>query len=183
MRITAAALVSLAAMAACAPSDETADEDVAADSVAEAPAPNPLDAEVERVRQATARFASLDSAQAAGYTRQYPEGCAQSADGVQGFHYMNPDLVDATVDPMTPELVMYEPQADGSMRLVGVDYVIPFDQWTDSVPPTLLGQPMLRNEPLSVWAIHIWTERENPSGTFAPWNPSVSCEHAGQHST
>ena len=38
------------------------------------------------MRQATARFASIDTARAAGYTQQYPEGCAQSPDGVQGFH-------------------------------------------------------------------------------------------------
>ena len=180
MRFTAVAMISLGMLAACAPSDETADE--AAEPAAEEQPANGLsaetNAEVERVRQATARFASIDTARAAGYTQQYPEGCAQSADGVQGYHWMNPDLVDAQVDPMQPELVMYEPQQDGSMRLIGVDYVIPFDQWTDSVPPTLLGQNMLRNEPLSVWAIHIWTERDNPSGVFAPWNPNASCEHA-----
>ena len=182
MRFTAVAMISLAVVAACAPSDETT-EDAAEPAAEEQPAnPNGLsadtNAEVERVRQATARFASIDSARAAGYTQQYPEGCAQSADGVQGFHWMNPALVDATVDPMQPELVMYEPQADGTMRLIGVDYVIPFDQWTAAEPPTLLGQPLLRNEPLSVWAIHIWTERDNPSGVFAPWNPNASCEHA-----
>jgi hypothetical protein len=182
MRIMA--MVSLAALVACAPSDETAEQDTAGDSAAMEQPSNAnglsaeMTAEVERVRQATARFASLDTARAAGYTQQYPEGCAQSADGVQGFHYMNPALVDTVLDPMQPELVMYEPQADGSMRLIGVDYVVPFDQWTSDQPPTLLGQPLLRNEPLSVWAIHIWTERDNPSGMFAPWNPNASCEHA-----
>ena len=183
MRITTVTMFSLAALVACAPADENPEQEAAAEPAAESRlAANGLPAEtmaeVERVRQATARFASLDTAMAAGYTQQYPEGCAQSPDGVQGYHYMNPSLVDAQVDPMTPELVMYERQADGSMRLIGVDYVIPFDQWTAAEPPTLLGQPLLRNEPLGVWAIHIWTERDNPSGMFAPWNPNASCEHA-----
>ena len=183
MRITMVAMFSLAALVACSPGDETSEQEAAGEPAAVSdPAANGLPAEtmaeVERVRQATARFASLDTAMAAGYTQQYPEGCAQSADGVQGFHYMNPGLVDAQVDPMQPELVMYEPQDDGSMRLIGVDYVIPFDEWTAAEPPTLLGQPLLRNEPLGVWAIHIWTERDNPSGMFAPWNPNASCEHA-----
>ena len=182
MRITAVAMISLAAMAACAPSDEAV-EDTAEPATVEQPAnpdglPAETLAEIERVRETTARFASIDTARAAGYTQQYPEGCAQSSDGVQGFHYMNPALVDAQVDPMQPELVMYERQADGSMSLIGVDYVIPFDQWTGTEPPTLLGQPLLRNEPLGVWAIHIWTERDNPSGMFAPWNPNATCEHA-----
>ena len=73
---------------------------------------------------------------------------------------------------------MYEPQRDGTMRLVGVDYVIPFAQWTAATAPTLLGVPMMRNEPLGVWALHIWAWRENPRGLYAMWNPTVSCADA-----
>jgi hypothetical protein len=73
---------------------------------------------------------------------------------------------------------MYEPQEDGSMELIGVDYVIPFDRWTRSEAPTLLGQSFMRNETLGVWALHIWAWRTNPSGMFAAWNPDVSCAHA-----
>lgn len=134
---------------------------------------------VERVRVATERFHSLETARAEGWTDQVPAGCAESPEGAQAFHWLNPALVDAEVDPLRPELLMYEPQEDGSMELIGVDYVIPFDQWTLDQPPTLLGQELMRNEPLGVWAIHIWAWRENPSGLFAPWNPDVSCEHAG----
>lgn len=144
-----------------------------------APAHRDLAADVGRVRGATARFHRLAAALEAGWTEQYPEGCAASPDGGQGYHYLNPALVDGSVTPLEPELLMYEPAADGSMKLVGVDYVIPFDAWTEEEPPTLLGQPLMRNEPLGVWAIHIWAWRTNPSGVFAPWNPDVSCEHAG----
>ena len=80
---------------------------------------------------------------------------------------------------MHPELVMYEPQANGSMVLVGVDYIIPFSEWKGAQPPVLLGIPMLRNTALQVWALHIWTERSNPISLFAPWNPNVSCQYAG----
>jgi hypothetical protein len=73
---------------------------------------------------------------------------------------------------------MYEPQADGSQRLVGVDYVVPFAAWSSDAPPTLLGVPFMRNEPLGVWALHIWAWRSNPSGAFAMWNPTVSCAAA-----
>jgi hypothetical protein len=133
---------------------------------------------VAAVLEATQRFESLETALAEGWTNQYPEGCASSDEGAQAFHYLNPSLVDGQVDLLQPELFMYEPQADGSMELVGVDYVIPFDQWSGEKAPTLLGQPMMRNEPLGVWALHIWAQRENPSGTFAPWNPDVSCRYA-----
>lgn len=133
---------------------------------------------IEQVRKATAKYLDLGVAKAAGWTDQYPEGCAVSPEGAQAYHYLNPSLVDGEVDLLRPELLMYEPRADGSMDLVGVDYVIPFDRWPWEEPPTLLGQPLMRNEPLGVWAIHIWAWRENPSGMFAPWNPDVSCEHA-----
>lgn len=138
----------------------------------------PTEAILAQVREATARFQDLEVAIAEGWTDQYPEGCAVSPEGAQAFHYLNPALVDGEVDLLVPELLMYEPQADGSMELIGVDYVIPFDQWSRPEPPTLVGQEMMRNEPLGVWAIHIWAWRENPAGLFAAWNPAVSCRHA-----
>jgi len=132
-------------------------------------------AAIARVRAATSRFQQIAAAQAAGYTAQYPAGCAQSSAGAQGFHYLNPALVDANVELLRPELVMYEPGSNGQMQLVGVDYVVPFNQWPSETGPTLLGVPFMRNEPLGVWALHIWAWRPNPSGMFAMWNPSVSC--------
>lgn len=134
---------------------------------------------VASVRQATAGLHIFANAQAAGYTVQYPAGCAQSPLGVQGFHYLNPALVDGEIELLRPELVMYEPQRDGSLQLIGVDYVVPFTAWTAEEPPTLLGVPFMRNEPLGVWALHIWAWRPNPSGMFAMWNPNASCKYAG----
>lgn len=135
---------------------------------------------VAQVRAATARFQDLEVARAEGWSKQYPEGCIESPEGTgaQAYHYLNPDLVDGSVDLLRPELLMYEPQEDGSRVLVGVDYVIPFDQLDTDEPPTLLGQPFARNEPLGVWALHIWAQRANAEGTFAPWNPAVSCVYA-----
>ena len=133
---------------------------------------------IDGVRQKADGLKDIAAARAAGYTKQYPEGCIQVEQGSQGFHFMNEALVDDKVDVSTPELLMFEPKADGSLELIGVDYAIPFDKWTAAAPPTVLGRPMMRNEPLKVWALHIWTHRENPSGMFAPYNPSVSCEHA-----
>lgn len=131
------------------------------------------------VRRMTARFADTLVSQAEGYTTQFPAGCA-AIEGVggQGFHFLNADLVDGHVNPLQPELVMYEPQEDGSYVLVGVDFVIPFAEWTAPRPPQLFGREFGRNEPLGVWALHIWTERANPNGLFAPWNPNVSCQYA-----
>jgi hypothetical protein len=147
-----------------------------------APAAEQLSAEdqqaIDAVRQKADGYKDLAAAKAAGYTKQYPEGCIQTADGSQGFHFLNESLVDDKVDVNTPELLMYEPKADGSTELIGVDYAIPFDKWTATEPPTLLGRPLMRNENLKVWALHIWTHRANPSGMFAAYNPTVNCDNA-----
>ncbi|MEJ7812213.1 MAG: hypothetical protein WKG32_17500 [Gemmatimonadaceae bacterium] len=131
---------------------------------------------VSQVQASLAHYQNLASAQAAGYTAQFPAGCAESAEGAQGFHYLNEGLVDTTVELLRPELVMYEPRADGSLQLIGVDYVVPLQ--ASEQPPTLLGMPFMRNEPLGVWALHIWAWRQNPRGMFAAWNPAVSCANA-----
>ncbi len=138
---------------------------------------------VAQVRNATQRFHDIAIATAptgqggGGYTVQFPAGCAASPDGAQGFHYLNEGLVDANVELLRPELVMYEPGPNGQMNLVGVDYIVPLA--LSATPPTLLGVPFAPlGPPLNVWALHIWAWRPNPSGMFAMWNPKVSCEFA-----
>jgi hypothetical protein len=138
---------------------------------------------IAEVKNATQRFhdiaiATRPTAQGGGgYTQQFPAGCAASPDGAQGFHYLNPDLVDANVELLRPELVMYEPAPNGQMNLVGVDYIVPLA--LSATAPTLLGQPFTAlGPPLNVWALHIWGWRPNPSGMFGLWNPKVSCANA-----
>lgn len=119
--------------------------------------------------------AAIDS----GYTTQFPKGCAQSPAGAQGYHFLNTSKLDATIDPLSPELLMYERNRDGRLQLVGVDYVIPYDVIpADADPkPTVLGVPMMNNDGLRVWALHIWAPRANPTGIMQAWNPNVSCRY------
>jgi hypothetical protein len=138
---------------------------------------------IAEVKNATQRFhdiaiATRPTAQGGGgYTQQFPVGCAASPDGAQGFHYLNPDLVDANVELLRPELVMYEPGPNGQMNLVGVDYIVPLS--LSATAPTLLGQPFTPlGPPLNVWALHIWGWRPNPDGMFSLWNSKVSCANA-----
>ena len=136
---------------------------------------------IAQVRAATARFHDVEEAVRAGYVVQYPAGCATSPSGTQGFHYLNPTLAaDAVIDPLTPELLMYEPAPNGRLELVGVDYVIKYSTLpANTLPkPTVLGVDMMNNDPLAVWALHIWSRRPNPSGMFAAWSPDVSCTYA-----
>lgn len=135
---------------------------------------------IATVRNATARFHKFAMADSAGYTTQFPQGCSVlPGEGAQAYHYMNGALVDNTVDMEHPELLMYEPQKDGSLQLVGVDYVVPR---TFPKPDPLLGMEFapVNVQGAEVWALHIWAWRPNANGTFYPWNPAVSCKYQFQ---
>lgn len=100
-----------------------------------------------------------------------------------GIHHINGDLLkDSAVDPLRPEAVMYEPQADGSLKPLGVEYILFKDAWQaagNQVPPTLLGQEFkLTSDFFDVppfYALHIWLWRENPAGLYTGYNPTVAC--------
>lgn len=45
-------------------------------------------------------------------------------------------------------------------------------------PATVMGQfapGPNRCGPDAIYELHVWVWRENPSGPFADWNPTVSC--------
>jgi hypothetical protein len=131
------------------------------------------------LRRLTAPFHNFDKALAAGYTVQITSCLELPPLGGMGFHYGNPDFINGTVNLLQPELLLYEPQANGRLRFVGVEYIVPFTFVPATAdPPTLLGQEFHRNFAFGLWGLHIWVGRHNPSGMFADWNPKVSCENA-----
>jgi len=101
-----------------------------------------------------------------------------------GVHYANPTLVgDGALDARYPEVLMYEPLADGHMRLLGVEYVVIAEAWdsTHPAPPVLRGQLFHYEESPNryglppFYALHVWAWKANPKGMFADWNPNVTC--------
>jgi hypothetical protein len=131
---------------------------------------------VARVREATNRFHSLDSAVAAGYPRESAQCYANGAEGAMGFHHVNRDYVDARLDLDHPEILIYERLPDGRYVLNGVEFIIPYTRWpADSTAPVLLGQRLKSYDDLRIWSVHMWVWKENPSGLFADWNPAVHC--------
>lgn len=86
---------------------------------------------------------------------------------------------------MRPELLMYEPRADGSLRLIGVEYLVFQKAWHDTgnkAAPALLGQEFVANTsllPQPFYALHVWVWQYNPKGLFANWNPLVGCARSG----
>ncbi|HZI28283.1 MAG TPA: hypothetical protein VFD64_08990 [Gemmatimonadaceae bacterium] len=147
------------------------------------------------VREATDQFHDVDVAFGAGY-RPSIVGCESSAEGAMGVHYGNGALMglvpgvrpttgtNVVIDPLRPEVLMYEPHANGKRRLVGIEYVVYRAAWDAAhpgTPPTLLGVPFDQkfgpeaHGHADHYELHVWLWRHNPLGMFAPWNPKVSC--------
>jgi hypothetical protein len=133
------------------------------------------------LRNATARFESRAAAASAGYTHLFLNACmadpSGAGRGAMGNHYVNTALLDDAVAVASPEALLYEPGPGGQMRFVGVEYVIPKAAWTEAEPPRLLGRDFALNA-YDLWALHVWVGKDNPSGLYADWNPSVSCQYA-----
>lgn len=131
--------------------------------------------ELQRVRDVTSHLASFDRAMGDGWSLRVTE-CMESDAGGQGIHYGNPALISdgAALDPLRPELLMYEPQADGTKRYVGIEYIVPVEDWRDSTPPRLFERDFHLDERYGTWVLHVWWV-PNARGLFANWNPDVSC--------
>lgn len=137
------------------------------------------------LRAATARYHSVKRAVADGFVPS--EHCVELPGvGGMGFHYVNPErLTDGVLDPKRPDILLYARGKGGKLRLAGVEwFAVDPDQdlATDAGRPALFGQPfngpMLGHEPNMPihFDLHAWVWQHNPAGTFAPWNPTVTCD-------
>jgi len=142
------------------------------------------DANVEQqlaaLRGLTATFHRLEVAQTAGWSVVVPPCRDNPPQGGMGWHFLNPAYVDGAVEVLKPEVVIFEPEKNGELRFVGVEYIIPFAiRPSTATPPTLLGQQFMQNFGDQVWMLHVWVWKHNRDGMFASWNPSISCQYAG----
>jgi hypothetical protein len=133
------------------------------------------------IRQATARFHRFEEAIAAGFE---PVGeCVASPAGGMGIHFIHWGRYgNGIIDPALPEMLLYEPQENGRMRLVGVEFAINVDAWGQPDAPVVAGQAFDPPNPAhpsplvqTSYTLHVWTWVENPNGMFAHFNPRVSC--------
>lgn len=155
------------------------------------PAPLPqVSAELEKIRQALERYRDPYKAVHDGYfstlaCMEFPqgghEGQAPYAPGGMGVHFFNPQLIGPELDPLKPQVLLYEP-VDGKLRLVGAEWLIPTALAKEA--PVMFGQrfdgPMEGHYPLMPlelhhWDLHVWLWRENPAGLFSPTNPNIKC--------
>jgi len=145
------------------------------------PVPNAL---VQQVREVTEQYKDVAVAKAAGYALAF--GCVSGPDaGAMGLHFVNMPLVlDGEIDATRPEIILYEPTADGKLRLTGADYLVFADTWnkTHSSAPELMGQKFQQFEAPNrfglprFYTLHVWAWKQSPTGTFVNWNSNISCD-------
>lgn len=104
--------------------------------------------ELAAIRNATEQYKDVNVALAAGYFPAPPGECVSAAHeglpaewGAMGIHYINPEMLKITateprvdgmsthIDFLNPAILLYEPQADGSLVLVGVENLVFQKAW------------------------------------------------------
>lgn len=181
--------LSLAIAAACtalAACDQTADPvapqsmTVAANRAPQAAVPSTAEVSswLAGLRAETAPFQRIEVASEAGWDTPIT-GCMEGPDGGMGYHFAKAELIDGTAEDLAPEILLYEPQKNGRLRLVGVEYIVPFTSVpADAQAPSLHGVAFHQNYAFGLWALHAWVWKDNAAGVFEDWNPAVTCTFA-----
>lgn len=127
-------------------------------------------------------YEDVDAALADGF-EQFGT-CMDSGQGAQGIHFVHPErIADPAIDALVPEVLMYEPRPDGTLRLIGAELLVFQEDWHATgvaAVPTAFGQELGINMTLldaPFYMLHLWIWQYNPLGFYANWNPLVTCEH------
>lgn len=171
------------------------------------------DVDLDELRAAVDKYKDVNVALADGYIT--PDNHCVSAEGeglpadlgAMGIHYIHPALLEITAteprvdgnathtDWMKPSVLIYEPQADGSMELVAVENLVFEAAWEAAGKDeelVLNGRAWdhMADDPATPgdeahgfaphYDQHVWLYRANPAGDLMPFNPAVTCEHHHQ---
>jgi hypothetical protein len=168
------------------------------------------DVDLDQLRAVVSKYKDVNAALADGYLT--PDNhCVSAAGeglppelGAMGIHYIHPALLEITetaprvdgnsthTDWMRPSILIYEPQADGSLELVAVENLVFEAAWNASGKTeelVLNGRSWdhMADDPATPgdeahgfmphYDQHVWLFRENPMGVLMPFNPMVTCDH------
>ena len=166
-------------------------------------------AELDAIEAATERYRDVKAAIADGYVLPM-KMCIRSVDegepaqlGAMGLHFIRPDRLGITAETprvngngthtnfMSPSVLIYQPMADGSLKLAAIENLVWAKAWHDAGnegPPSFHGNEyyyMHDNPETEIdeahgfephYELHFWLYEDNPAGMFSPWNPRVSCD-------
>ena len=116
------------------------------------------------------------------YAGEKIDGAMYYPKGAMGIHFVNVPSIGKPLDPMKPNVLIYEPTKKG-LKLVGVEWLVPLTPDVKEAPK-LFGQkfmgPMEGHYPLIPrefvhYDLHAWLYKPNRNGLFAQWNPDVTC--------
>lgn len=167
---------------------------------------------LDDLRAATAKYKDVNAALADGFIPDPSGLCITAAAeglpaewGGMGIHYLRPDLLKLSApgecvdgagthtDFMQPAILLYEPQADGSLELVASENLVFQAAWLaagNDSPPMINGKAWDSMEDDGATAgdeahgfmphfdQHVWLYRENPAGDLSPFNPAVNCDNS-----
>ncbi|MBT9383351.1 hypothetical protein KM176_05720 [Pseudooceanicola sp. CBS1P-1] len=167
--------------------------------------------DLDALRASVEKYKDINVALADGYIP--PDNHCVSAKGeglppelgAMGIHYIHPALLKITAtEPRVdgestytnwsqPSILIYEPQADGSLELVAVENLVFEAAWEAAATGedlSINGRAWDHmaddaNTPgdeahgfMPHYDQHVWLFRDNPMGVLMPFNPSVTCDHA-----
>jgi hypothetical protein len=168
------------------------------------------DVDLDALRARVEKYQDVNVALADGYIN--PDNhCVSAAGeglppelGAMGIHFIHPALLQITgTDPRVdgtgtytdwtqPSILIYEPQADGTLELVAVENLVFEAAWQaagNAEVPVLNGRTWdhMADDPNTAgdeahgftphMDQHVWLFRENPAGVLMPFNASVTCDH------
>ena len=124
--------------------------------------------QLERARNATARYHDVRKAVADGYVD------INVVRPNMGRHFLKEGLVDGTFDVEHPELLVYSPDANGKLQLVAVEYAVPLAA-SEAAPEGFEGSAdtWVPDMQFPLWTLHAWVWSPNPAGVFNATNSRV----------
>ena len=164
---------------------------LSASAVAAAQAPKELSPELKRSRDTLDKYKDPVMAVHDGYFSTlgcvtYPKAGAPGQvpypAGGMGVHFLNAGLLGKPLDPLKPQILVYEPVGD-KLQLVAAEWFVALSPEVKE-RPQLFGKPFdgpmeghhpLMPQALHHYDLHVWLWKDNPTGMFSPTNPNVKC--------
>ncbi len=170
----------------------------------------PREPSIAAVKSAAAKYRDVKVAIAEGFTTDGKCTTAEmlgypASQGAMGLHYIRKDLLGiGSPQPgrvtgtgtytnfLKPSMLVYEPQVDGSLKLIAVENLVFASAWRAAghhEPPKFHGVQyvLLKDDPTTKldeahnyephYELHIWAFRRNRLGMFKEFNPLVTCRY------